>query len=261
MYFHPGFAARNAIDGDRTRGAGAYASETILEGEAGLFAAFRRQPAPADIRLFAGGQPEIMAVYNKPAPGLQFRADRGQAALRVARELGDDRTTSRPFRSASRRPRPAIPAATSKGPFQQRAAGQDEHSLQRRCRARARRARRGQLRAGRRSRNPSPRRADRPAKRLRPSPRRFPPTRAPRSLLACATEKPSISASTTSSPPRRKKSAPAFGRLLPTSSATSARGIWKSWSTIAHRFRTAASSPPGAGLSRPSNGCGQHHDR
>src|SRR5216683_6111246 len=71
MYFHPGFAARNAIAAIELAEAGACASETILEGEAGLFAAYRRQPAPVGIRLFAG-QPEIMAVYNKPAPAYNF---------------------------------------------------------------------------------------------------------------------------------------------------------------------------------------------
>src|SRR3977135_212617 len=39
MYFHPGFAARNAIASIELAESGAYASETILEGEAGLFAA------------------------------------------------------------------------------------------------------------------------------------------------------------------------------------------------------------------------------
>src|SRR5215207_10165927 len=62
-------------------------AETILEGEAGLFAAFRRQPAPSDIRLFAGPQPEIMAVYNKPAPACNFAQTAAQTALRVARQL------------------------------------------------------------------------------------------------------------------------------------------------------------------------------
>ena len=46
MYFHPAFAARNAVTAVELAELGAYASENILEGEAGLFAAFRRQPAP-----------------------------------------------------------------------------------------------------------------------------------------------------------------------------------------------------------------------
>ncbi len=87
MYFHPGFAARNAIAAIELAEAGAYGSETILEGEAGLFAAFRRQPAPAGIRLFTGPSPEIMAVYNKPAPACNFAQTAAQAALRAARDL------------------------------------------------------------------------------------------------------------------------------------------------------------------------------
>src|SRR5215468_4542378 len=43
MYFHPGFAAANALRAIALASAGALASETILEGEAGLFAAYRRQ--------------------------------------------------------------------------------------------------------------------------------------------------------------------------------------------------------------------------
>lgn len=87
MYFHPGFAARNTIAAIELAEAGAYGSETILEGEAGLFAAYRRQPAPAGIRLFAGAAPEIMAVYNKPAPACNFAQTAVQAALRAVREL------------------------------------------------------------------------------------------------------------------------------------------------------------------------------
>jgi 2-methylcitrate dehydratase PrpD len=116
MYFHPGFAARNAIAAIELAEAGARASETILEGEAGLFAAFRRQPAPADIRLFADAEPEIMAVYNKPAPACNFAQTAAQAALRAARELGtpDDIATVsiRVPEAASR-----YPGCDSKGPF------------------------------------------------------------------------------------------------------------------------------------------------
>lgn len=116
MYFHPGFAARNAIAAIELVEAGARASETILEGEAGLFAAFRRQPAPAEIRLFAGAEPEIMAVYNKPAPACNFAQTAAQAALRAARELGppeDITTISIHVPEAAAR----YPGCDSKGPF------------------------------------------------------------------------------------------------------------------------------------------------
>ena len=116
MYFHPGFAARNGIAAIELAEAGARASETILEGEAGLFPAFRRQPAPAGLRLFAGVEPEIMAVYNKPAPACNFAQTAAQTALRVARELGtsDDIETV-----LIRVPDAAAcyPGCDSKGPF------------------------------------------------------------------------------------------------------------------------------------------------
>jgi 2-methylcitrate dehydratase PrpD len=38
--------------------------------------------------LFAGADPEIVAVYNKPAPACNFAQTAAQAALRAARELG-----------------------------------------------------------------------------------------------------------------------------------------------------------------------------
>ncbi|GMP13090.1 MmgE/PrpD family protein [Bradyrhizobium sp. TM239] len=87
MYFHPGFAAGNAIRAIGLAAAGAFGSETILEGEAGLFAAYRRQAAPDSIALFPNGECEIMAVYNKPVPACNFAQTAAQAALRVSHEL------------------------------------------------------------------------------------------------------------------------------------------------------------------------------
>lgn len=116
MYFHAGFAARNAITAIELAEAGAYASETILEGEAGLFAAYRRQAAPDAIRLFSGAQPEIMAVYNKPAPACNFAQTAAQAALQAARELGNpdqiDNIAIRVPEAAAR-----YPGCDSKGPY------------------------------------------------------------------------------------------------------------------------------------------------
>lgn len=87
MYFHPGFAASNAIKAIGLAVAGAFGSETVLEGEAGLFAAYRRQAAPDSIALFPSGECEIMAVYNKPVPACNFAQTAAQAALRVSHEL------------------------------------------------------------------------------------------------------------------------------------------------------------------------------
>jgi 2-methylcitrate dehydratase PrpD len=116
MYFHPGFAAANALRAIALASAGARASETILEGEAGLFAAYRRQRAPDDIHLFAGGEAEIMAVYNKPAPACNFAQTASQAALRVSHELAG---TDAIERIVIRAPEAAVryPGCDAKGPY------------------------------------------------------------------------------------------------------------------------------------------------
>jgi 2-methylcitrate dehydratase PrpD len=115
MYFHPGFAARNAIAAIELAEAGAYASETIIEGEAGLFAAYRRAPAPAAITLF-DGQPEILAVYNKPVPACNFAQTAAQAALQVTHRLGHARDIER---ISIRVPEAAAryPGCDSSGPY------------------------------------------------------------------------------------------------------------------------------------------------
>jgi 2-methylcitrate dehydratase PrpD len=95
MYFHPGFAARNAVTAVELAEAGAYASEDIVEGEAGLVAAFRRKPPAARIALFADGSAEILAVYNKPVPACNYAQTPCQAALRIASELGGRRRAIR----------------------------------------------------------------------------------------------------------------------------------------------------------------------
>ncbi len=91
MYLHPGFAARNAVAAVELAEAGVYASEDILEGEAGLFAAYRRKAPRGDVALFADARPEILAVYFKPVPACNYAQTACQAALQVARALGERR--------------------------------------------------------------------------------------------------------------------------------------------------------------------------
>jgi 2-methylcitrate dehydratase PrpD len=89
MYFHPGFAARNVVTAVELAEAGALASETILEGEAGLFAAFARSRPASPIELFEHGRFEILEVFNKPVPACNFAQTPCQAALRARARLGD----------------------------------------------------------------------------------------------------------------------------------------------------------------------------
>lgn len=86
MYFHPGFASRNAVTAVGLSVQGAYGSPDILEGEAGLFAAFARRAAPP-VTLFPNGEADILAVYNKPVGACNFAQTACQAALRIAGEL------------------------------------------------------------------------------------------------------------------------------------------------------------------------------
>lgn len=116
MYFHPGFAASNAIKAIGLAAAGAFGSENILEGEAGLFAAYRREAAPDSIALFPDGACEIMAVYNKPVPACNFAQTAAQAALRASHELADADEIAR---IVIRVPDAAVryPGCDSAGPF------------------------------------------------------------------------------------------------------------------------------------------------
>lgn len=85
MFFHPGFAARNAVTAVELAGLGARPSETVLDGAAGFFAAYRPgKPAPT-ITLFPDDTPELLAVYNKPVPACNYAQTPCQAILALAR--------------------------------------------------------------------------------------------------------------------------------------------------------------------------------
>ena len=118
MYFHPGFAARNAVTAVELAAAGAHASADIIEGEAGLIAAFRRKPPRAEIALFADGRAEIMAVFNKPAPACNFAQTPCQAALQIARELGPRRRDIRSVVIRASEAAVRYPGCDYAGPFE-----------------------------------------------------------------------------------------------------------------------------------------------
>jgi 2-methylcitrate dehydratase PrpD len=85
MWFQAGFAARNGLTAARLAENGAFVSPSALDGEAGLFAAFRKRSAASKVELFAGA-PEMLSVYHKPVPACNFAQTACQAALGVARE-------------------------------------------------------------------------------------------------------------------------------------------------------------------------------
>jgi 2-methylcitrate dehydratase PrpD len=87
MFFHAGFAARNAVTAARLAAAGAFASPSALDGVAGLFAAFGKRDAAHTVRLFDGA-PEILSVYHKPVPACNFAQTPAQAALHAVQSAG-----------------------------------------------------------------------------------------------------------------------------------------------------------------------------
>ena len=249
MYFHPGFAARNAIAAIDLAAAGAFASETILEGEAGLFAAFRRQPAPASITIVRRRAPRSWrSTTSRPRPAISRKLRRKpRCASRMSSRMPTDR--SRPFRSASPMPRPAIPAAIPMGPF--RNALQAKMSIPFSVAAVLAR---GALEEDNYAEIDDPdilRLVS--ATDLQSEPGLPPPsrrTRAPTSSWVCATERRSVSASTMSSPRRRRKSAPASGSP-PLRDRRRPRGAPRTADRrLRASFRTAARSLPSAGLNR-----------
>jgi 2-methylcitrate dehydratase PrpD len=85
MWFQAGFAARNGVTAARLAENGAFVSPSAIDGEAGLFAAFRKRSAAGKVELFAG-VPEMLCVYHKPVPACNFAQTASQAALGVARD-------------------------------------------------------------------------------------------------------------------------------------------------------------------------------
>jgi 2-methylcitrate dehydratase PrpD len=83
MFFHPGFAARNAVTAVELAELGAFASETALDGRSGLFAALNRNERIADVQPFRG-EWEILSVYYKPAPACNYAQTACQAALALS---------------------------------------------------------------------------------------------------------------------------------------------------------------------------------
>lgn len=83
MFFHPGFAARNALTSIELAELGGEASDGALDGPAGLLTAYLGGKAIPDIALF-DGPPEMLSVYNKPVPACNFAQTPCQAALSAA---------------------------------------------------------------------------------------------------------------------------------------------------------------------------------
>ena len=84
MFFHPGFAARSAVTAVELAASGAQASETALDGPAGLFAGLGKAEKASAVMPFSGPALEILSVYYKPAPACNYAQTACQAALALS---------------------------------------------------------------------------------------------------------------------------------------------------------------------------------
>jgi 2-methylcitrate dehydratase PrpD len=89
MFFHAGFAARNAVTAVELAELGARASETSLDGPSGLFAGWGKAACAATVAPFSTGRLEILSVYHKPAPACNYAQTACQAALAIAVNSSD----------------------------------------------------------------------------------------------------------------------------------------------------------------------------
>ena len=88
MFFHPGFAARNAVTAVELAKLGARASESSLDGRAGLFAGLNKLDCVSQVAPFSGDSLEILSVYYKPAPACNYAQTACQAALALTEQDG-----------------------------------------------------------------------------------------------------------------------------------------------------------------------------
>lgn len=119
MFFHPGFAARNAIMAVELAELGAAASSRILEGPGGFFAAYLAGQAVPSIALFSG-EPELLAVYNKPVPACNFAQTPCQAALDLVAGESFDAADIQGIEVAASQAAVAYPGCDYSGPFERR---------------------------------------------------------------------------------------------------------------------------------------------
>jgi len=117
MFFHPGFAARNAVAAVELAQLGAFASETALDGISGLFAALHRSDRVDAVAPFQG-EWEILSVYYKPAPACNYAQTACQAALILAQQDGVKSGDIESIRVRSSAAAVAYPGCNFAGPFQ-----------------------------------------------------------------------------------------------------------------------------------------------
>ena len=118
MFFHAGFAARNAVAAVELAELGAFISETALDGRAGLFAALNRSDRVSAVAPFTKDCFEIMSVFHKPAPACNYAQTPSQAALALASQDGVQSKDIASIRVKCTAAAVAYPGCNSAGPFE-----------------------------------------------------------------------------------------------------------------------------------------------
>lgn len=118
MFFHPGFAARNAWMAVRLAEADAFGSPDIFEGQSGYFAALARRPMQGRIELFPDGEADILTVYHKAAPACNFAQTACQTALKLVEMIGSDAAPVERIRISVPAAAAAYPGCDRTGPFE-----------------------------------------------------------------------------------------------------------------------------------------------
>jgi 2-methylcitrate dehydratase PrpD len=119
MFFHPGFAARNALTSIELAELGAQASDGALDGPAGLLTAYLGGKSIPEVALF-DGPPELLAVYNKPVPACNFAQTPCQAALSAVGDQPLPIERIRKIRIAASYAAVHYPGCDHTGPFKSR---------------------------------------------------------------------------------------------------------------------------------------------
>jgi 2-methylcitrate dehydratase PrpD len=117
MFFHAGFAARNAVTAVELAELGAFASETALDGPSGLFAALHRTDRIGAVAAF-NGDLEIFSVYHKPAPACNYAQTACQAALALTLENDVDNQEIAAVQVRCSAAAINYPGCNAAGPFQ-----------------------------------------------------------------------------------------------------------------------------------------------
>lgn len=118
MFFHPGFAARNAWMAVRLAKAGAFGSPDIFEGRSGYFAALARRPMTGRVELFPNGEADILNVYHKAAPACNFAQTACQTALKLVEMIGPEAAPVERIRISVPTAAAAYPGCDRTGPFE-----------------------------------------------------------------------------------------------------------------------------------------------